>query len=402
MAKKQPLSSKILVTNRAALVAKYGTSGVKQIEKAVASLIAADRPRGMNTRLIYLDGASLGNKRVTRPGDAVENKTAVDAVAKKHRPEYLVILGSHDAVPYQELNNKLHDPDDPESDEDRFVTSDLPYACESPYSKSAAKFLGPTRVIGRIPDLTGARTPTYLIALLHASAKAVGLARPESAFAISAKVWEKSTKMSVRNILGAVPIVLTSPKKGPRFGQSALRSTVHFVNCHGDKEDHTFAGEFPIEKYATAMDARKLKGVGRGTVAAFECCYGAQSYNPKGLPAMSISNGYLARGAVGVVASTTISYGPKVGNANADVICQLFLGHVLKGASLGRALLEARQDTLASKAWRIRSMRRRSRSSYCLATPRFTPSRQLQLLRPPCRQRRRPPLMRRGSNDDFD
>ena len=276
MAKKQPLSNKILVTNRVALVAKYGTSGVKEIEKAVAGLKAADRHRGLHTRLIYLDGASLGNKKVTDPGNTVENKAAVDAVAKKHRPEYLVILGSHDVVPYQDLKNKLHDPGDPDSDEDRFAKSDLPYACESPYSQDATKFLGPTRVMGRVPDLTGATTPKYLIALLDASAKANGLSRPESAFALSAKVWEKSTKMSMRNILGAVPVVLTSPKKGPTFGKTALRGKVHFVNCHGDKEDHTFAGEFPSEKYFTAMDARKLKSVGRGTVAAFECCYGAQ------------------------------------------------------------------------------------------------------------------------------
>lgn len=344
MAKKQPLSSKILVTNRGVLVAKYGTSGVKEIETAVDGLIAADRQRGLDTRLIYLDGAGLGNKKVTDAGDPVENKAAVDVVAKKHRPQYLVILGSHDVVPYQDLKNKLHDPSDPDSDEDRFAESDLPYACETPYSQDAAKFLGPTRVVGRVPDLTGATTPKYLIALLAASAKAKGLARPESAFALSAKVWEKSTKMSVRNILGAVPTVLTSPRKGPTFGKSAVGCKVHFVNCHGDKEDHTFAGEFPSETYSTAMDARKLKSVSRGTVAAFECCYGAQLYDPQGLPAMSIANTYLAKGAVGVVASTTIAYGPEDENANADVICQLFIEQVLKGASLGRALLEARLD----------------------------------------------------------
>jgi hypothetical protein len=65
-------------------------------------------------------------------------------------------------------------------------------------------------------------------------------------------------------------------------------------------------------------------------------------YDPKGLPAMSIANTYLAKGAAGVVASTTIAYGLPDENANADVICQLFIEQVLKGASLGRALLEAR------------------------------------------------------------
>jgi hypothetical protein len=45
---------------------------------------------------------------------------------------------------------------------------------------------------------------------------------------------------------------------------------------------------------------------------------------------------------VGLVAATNIAYGPADGNGNADIICQLFLEQLLRGASLGRALLEAR------------------------------------------------------------
>jgi hypothetical protein len=341
-AKKAALSGKVLVTNRSALTAKYGAKGVDAIEDAVKALAAADRQRGLETRLLYLDAAAMKKARVKDPADPTENKAAIDMVARKQRPEYLVILGSHDVVPYQDLKNKLHDPADPESDPDRFVGSDLPYACERAYSQSVDRFLGPTRVIGRLPDLTGAKTPAYLIALLNASRTASGQKRPDSAFAITAKVWEKSTKMSVRNILGAVPAVLNSPTRGPKFAPTLLREKVHFVNCHGDLDDHRFVGEGPNEVFDTAMDARKLEGVGKGTVAAFECCYGAQLYNPAGLPAMSIANTYLRRGALGVVASTTIAYGPEEGNSNADVICQIFIEQVLRGASLGRAFLEAR------------------------------------------------------------
>ena len=107
---KQALSSKFLVTNRSALRAKYGSAGVSAIEAAVKALATADAARGFATRLVYLDGASVGAARVTDPTDPAENKAAVDALARKHRPEYLVILGSHDVVPYQDLKNKLHDP----------------------------------------------------------------------------------------------------------------------------------------------------------------------------------------------------------------------------------------------------------------------------------------------------
>jgi len=336
------LSSKILVTNRGALAKKYGAAGVKAIERTIKTLTQADKARGLATRLIYLDADGLGKAKVTDTTDQVQNKGAIDAVSRKHRPEYLVILGSHDVVPYQDLKNKLHDPTDPDSDPDRFAGSDLPYACEGPYNQRVEKFLGPTRVVGRIPDITGASKPTYLISLLETASKAKGTARPDSAFALSAKIWEKSTKLSIRNILGTAPAVLTSPKKGPTFDPALLSEQVHFVNCHGDLDDHTFSGEWPEYHYATAADARKLNGVRSGTVAAFECCYGAQLYDPKGLPAMSIANTYLAKGAVAVMASTTVAYGPEDSNANADVICQLFIEQLLRGASVGRAFLEAR------------------------------------------------------------
>ena len=342
MARKTTRSSKLLVTNRSALLSKYGSEGLRAIEQGIKALAAADRKRGLETTLIYLDGPALGSARVGDPADPAENKAAIDALFAKHRPEYLVILGSRDVVPYQDLKNKLHDPADPDSDPDRFVFGDLPYACEAPYSQSTTRFLGPTRVIGRLPDMTGAARPTYLLRLLKISAASKPIARPDSAFALSAKVWERSTRMSVRNLLGAAPSVLISPAAGPGFTKKQLQEKIHFVNCHGNESEHRFSGEGPKDSYFTAMDARKLTGVTRGTVAAFECCYGAELYDPAGLPAMSVANTYLAEGAPGLVASTTIAYGPPSGNANADLICQFFLEQLLLGASLGRAFLEAR------------------------------------------------------------
>jgi Peptidase family C25 len=342
VARQATLSAKIVVTNRTALRRKYGSTGIAAIEQAVRALATADAKRGFDTRLVYLDAASLGKARVTDTADPVQNKAAVDAIATRYRPEYLVILGSHDVVPYQDMKNKLHVASDPESDPDRFAPSDLPYACESVYGQDVTRFLGPTRVVGRVPDLTGATSPDYLITQLGQIAAARPLPRPDSAFALSAALWIKSTQMSVRNLLGATPVVLASPTAGPVHPVAQLRELVHFVNCHGNKSDHTFSGEGPRNVFAPAMDARKLKGIRAGTVAAFECCFGAELYDPAGLPAMSIANAYLQHGAVGLVASTTISYGPADGNGNADIICQLFLEQLLRGASLGRAFLEAR------------------------------------------------------------
>jgi len=349
MAKKL-LSKKVIVTNRKALVTKYGQKGLARIKAAVDALVKADAARGFATSLVYLDGAAGKWPKVKDPADQVENKKAVDGVVKALVPEYLVLLGSHDVVPYQDLRNPLFDAADPDSDPDRFAPSDLPYACDGAFSQKVPSFLGPTRVVGRIPDLTGASDPQYLLDLLEVASSWVSSAPPETALALSAKVWEKSTKLSVRNLLGAGPVVITSPAKGPKFTAKQLSERIHFVNCHGDTLEPRFFGEHPEETYFDAMDPQQLKGVRAGTVAAFECCFGAELYDPKGLPSMSVASAYLQMGAYGLVASTTISYGPADGNENADVICQLFLEQVLRGASLGRAFLEARLGYIRSQS----------------------------------------------------
>jgi hypothetical protein len=58
---------------------------------------------------------------------------------------------------------------------------------------------------------------------------------------------------------------------------------------------------------------------------------------------LPICQRYLAQGAYGYFGSSTIAYGPAVGNGAADLITQYFLLAIFEGASLGRAALLARQ-----------------------------------------------------------
>ena len=46
------MDDKIIVSNRSALTAKYGKAGLVKVEAAVAALIAADRGRGIKSRLV--------------------------------------------------------------------------------------------------------------------------------------------------------------------------------------------------------------------------------------------------------------------------------------------------------------------------------------------------------------
>ena len=84
--------------------------------------------------------------------------------------------------------------------------------------------------------------------------------------------------------------------------------------------------------------------VAAGTVAAAECCYGAELFDYRAVgTAQPICMSYLLGGAYAYLGSTNIAYGPAVGNGQADLITQYFLQNLLTGATTGRAFLQARQ-----------------------------------------------------------
>jgi hypothetical protein len=254
-----------------------------------------------------------------------------------------MILGSVDVVPHQDLANPVFDPKHPSFDEDKIVPSDLPYACEAPGSSAIEDFIAPSRVVGRLPDITGANNPKYLLTLLsHATEPVSGTSSSATAFGLTAKVWQRSTSKTMRALFGQGHRPRTCPDDGPKWTDKELESRFHFINCHGDKRSPQFFGEpnkFPVAHDAAFITSR----IKAGTVAAAECCYGAELYDPHGQTGqMGIGNTYLGCGSLAYVGSTTIAYGPATRNNYADVLCKLFIEEVLKGRSTGDAVLTAR------------------------------------------------------------
>jgi hypothetical protein len=336
---------KVLLTNRSALTTKYGAK-LAAVDNAVAALVAADKARGLTTAVVNLDDAAamkaLGGTAVTEATDPGQNKAAVDAVFHAYKPDYLVLLGSIDVVPHQPMRNPVYDG---ANDVDRFAPGDLPYACNAPFSDEASDFIGPDRVVGRLPDLTGATDPAVLLAVLAVATKWKQRTRAdyEDHLGITAKVWQKSTVLSLRNVFGAADIH-TSPAEGPGWEKAMLSRRVHFVNCHGADSDSQFYGQ-EGSNYPVAHQAKLVSGnVRAGTIAAAECCYGAQLWAPQGVESQEpMPIAYLRSGAFGFFGSSTIAYGPADSNGDADLVCQYFIESILGGASLGRAALEARQ-----------------------------------------------------------
>jgi len=341
------MDDKLIVSNRTALTAKYGPTGVAKIKAVVGALISADARRGIRSRLVYLDDTAtmkrFRGRAVTDASSERQNKEAIDAIFKSANPEYLMILGAPDVVPHQDVANPMFDPPD---DEDQYAFGDLPYACDAPYSRDVATFKGPTRVVGRLPDLTGAHEPAYLLTLLGVAAnhQTRDVTDYGTYFGLSTYSWRKSTALSLFNVFGNSDALTLAPPSGPTHPAKRLSPLAHFINCHGGKSDVAFYGEKGSAQ-PESLTSDAIKGrIKPGTVAAVECCYGAELYDSVTLALpLPICQHYLKQGAYGYFGASTIAYGPSVGNGAADLITQYFLLAIVDGASLGRAALIARQ-----------------------------------------------------------
>jgi hypothetical protein len=347
-----PKVDKLIVTNRKALRTKYGTAW-KRIEEAWDELVRADDTRGVVTQVVALDDPAEmpdPGHAVKRAGNDLQAKVAVDTVFRAYQPRYLMILGGVDIVPQQQLRNPKHSPDDMSDT----VPSDLPYACENPqYSRDIAQFTGPTRAIGRLPDVTGYSNPAYLEGLLRTAAAAVPQDAPggNHVFALSTKKWRTLTETTLAGPYPhSVPTVRTSPRKGPDWPDDDLKLPLHFINCHGGQSDCRFYGDSGVRSQTDAADpiahdsACIAKRLAEGTVTVAECCFGAQLYDPADAGGVAgICTTYLANGAYAFFGSSGVAYGGVTCNESADVVCGLFLQELLTGAPTGSAALRAVQ-----------------------------------------------------------
>lgn len=348
---------KLIFTNCDVLTIKYQAAGLAKVQSAIKRLIAADAKRGIISRLIDLsDAATMGRYGVApipaaSATDARLNKAAIDAVYTHGmlRASYLLLLGAVDVIPHVPLANPVA------GDGDADVPSDLPYACEAAYGTNVQDFRAPTRVVGRLPDITGGNDPKYICKLIDTAADYKP--RPSTDYSpylgISAEVWKTSSELSLDAIFGNHSALKVSPPDGPKWTPTESKRLSHFINCHGAAGDWRFYGQsggnYPIAHSAKWMSTRLVEG----TVLAAECCYGTELYDPATTVTaggqMGMCNTYLGAQAYAVFGSTNIAYGPTDSNDQADVICQDFLLSIASGASTGRACLTARLKYIMKK-----------------------------------------------------
>ena len=341
---------KLILTVKSALQKKYDAN-YPEVLSLLNQLIEADKEKGLNSMIVFLDDRKkLSPIRIKaiQGGKSKDKdyKNSIDSLYKYYDADYILLFGAIDIIPQQKLKNLLYEPHG--DDDDQWVASDLPYACNEPYSTDLNKFLTPVRVVGRLADINGVADMELVSTMINniISFKPKQKKDYLPHFAVSALVWRKSTEKSIENIFpGKSNLKLVPPTKY-HWKRSQLKPLSHFFNCHGSLSDPSWYGQRG-GRYPKAMTSVILQGeVQRNTVITAECCYGAQLYKPleKDLPgSMPICNAYFKNGAIAFLGSSTIAYGPVTTNDQADLVTQYFYMNILSGASAGRALLEARQ-----------------------------------------------------------
>lgn len=337
---------KLIVTSKGNLMKKYG----KNFSKLVTlfnSLKKSDKAKKLKTEIVFIDDAvSMKKFKVKKAAASMsprECKKAIDRLYTKWSPAYIVIFGAQDVFPFQDLLNSA-------DDEDKVVPSDLPYACTASYGTNVNAFTGPSRVVGRIPDVPGSGDMAYITTLIENIIKHKPLNESDyiNYLAVSAKVWKRSTQLSLKSMFGNNTNQLNSPPASGKYPKTLLKALTHFYNCHGAFDDPNYYGQ-DGSNFPSALHTKDLvKKVSQGTIVAAECCYGAQVYDPAttGNKVLSIANQYLVQQAIAFMGSSTIAYGPADSQGLADLITQFFIKRVLDGASSGRAILEAQQEFL--------------------------------------------------------
>ena len=336
---------KFIITSKANLKEKYQKS-FPAVVALLNKLKKADKVRKLATEIVFIDDpVSMKKFKVKKASSLAprECKRAVDRLFARWSPSYMVIFGSQDIFPFQDLVN-------PADDDDSIVPSDLPYVCSVGFGTKVNSFTGPSRVLGRIPDVPGSSDVSYVTTLIDniINHKPLTVDDYKKYFAVSAKVWAISTELSLKSMFGNNINQLNSPPASGKYSRNTLKPLTHFYNCHGAFDDPNFYGQ-DGNKYPTALSSKDLlRKITPGTIAAAECCYGAQMADPvsTGNNVLSIPNQYMFQKAIAFMGSSTIAYGPADSQGLADLITQYFIKNLLEGASTGRAMLEAQQEFL--------------------------------------------------------
>lgn len=370
----------VVLSSRTGLIEQYGQQSAQVLIDEMTHLADAVRRRQGWGALAYLPDDPVCTARYGTPAlesnDPWKIKLALGDLdrALAHRGERigaLLIVGGEHIVPFHKLPN-------PTEDQDGEVLSDNPYA------STDGNYFVSEWLVGRLPGeccsdaglllqqmrqcqrfheqrsvATGGWKKTLFYRLWQSWRNHRAYRHKNAGFGYSAAAWRRSSVAVFRPVAQANDVHVSPPEvTGSINAKKVTSARLNYYNLHGlidtaewyGQRDLSEAGNGP--DYPVALAAADLQRNGRAPSVVFsEACYGGHVTGKT--EAQSIALRFLSIGVLGMVGSTSISYGsvnaPLVG---ADLLGQLFWKSLKDGYTAGEALMLAKINL-------IREMNRR-------------------------------------------
>jgi len=339
----------LIITSSARLREIYGQDGARRVRDAIDQLIAARLARGVAARLVLIEAgiAELGVSGATLAAAAIAALVAQAAQALERtgdRLESLLIVGGHEIVPFHMAANPTA------YDGDEVVPSDCIYGACNPFAQLS------DWPVGRIPSAAGG-DPDLLLRLLGSAADARPADHLRKTFGYCTAAWRRSAAEVYAEIGAPEQMLVSPPLEAATFDRTRLDGArLIYCNLHGVMDGPPWYGQRDEQSpLLAALRPSDIVGLDlRGAVIVSEACYGAALAGRDEDTSLALA--FLARGAVGFVGATAISYGPPTPPlGEADLIALHFLRALKRpGVTLGAAFVAARmgmlRDTLAQQS----------------------------------------------------
>ena len=323
-------SLKGIILTRVRRLAEHFGVDAGTLTDEIESYIRTAGVRNVNYYLLDLDDNAIFPK--CRSID--DNVRLLKTVSSVCDFKYVFILGNEEIVEVAQWENQA-------GDNDRYVTSDLPYVTlctESPWDNSDIDWKSGFRV-GRLPTTLNrfGEFKTYLANVnAHFNRQNETLNR---SYGLSALVWQDESVCEYSRI--ASDLVYTSPEiTDPAIVKSQLsscRASLLYFNLHGADETAFWYGQ-EGSSYPTAVSPDVFVNYKDFFILGVEACYGAKYI---GLDTEeSILKTALANRCLAFLGASKIAYGrPCPAGTCADIVVGEFIESISKNYSAGDAYI---------------------------------------------------------------
>lgn len=350
----------VIVSSRERLRARYGSTGLGAVERALDDLVAARATAGIESlRYMIEEGvAQLGVVGAAVEWQAIAAQLGAVAdglLARGTRLESVLLVGGPQIVPFGVLAN-------PVPDRDSSLPVDCVYGAATPSSLSTdmerltASAYGIDWPVGRLPD-ADEPSPVLLVATLQAAAAQHrrGPLRLLPALCYSTASWQAASARVCDEIRAltddaSLEFIVSPPATPAQFDRAAFaRARLIYCNLHGLLDAPFWYGQSADDMLSLvpAVRPQDLADLDlSGSVVLSASCYGAAVRHETLAQSMALMA--LSRHAAAFIGATVITYGPlRPPSSEADLLMLHILRMIYgRARTIGEAFLGGRVGML--------------------------------------------------------